>query len=170
MPSTWTSRWYLAGPLPGTSPCFLVVIWATDINTDPCNCIDLNSDMDLSGSLGWNLSMVSGGVLLTGYSFKSPVPSLIIMLKLLHYSFSLIWSPHTHCGGSHCRLVTWLAGPWVFGMVTIRCLCPACVVWWRTGLWVAWQFSGLYLLPPLLHCLDLIWVLRVLCILQFRDI
>jgi hypothetical protein len=38
----------------------LVVIWATDIDTDPCCCVATHSDAALSGSSGWDLTVAPG--------------------------------------------------------------------------------------------------------------
>lgn len=87
-----------------------MIIRAININTNPCHCIATDSDMVFSGSLGWDLTLVGlatyNRLLLS--TLESLVPSLFIMLGLLHFPFSPICQPHTR---------TWLVGPWVTSSV-----------------------------------------------------
>lgn len=69
-------------------------------------------------------------------TLESLLPCLFITLKLLHVSLPSDHHILAHCGGSHCRLSTWPAGPWVTSSI--------CAVWhggrqvsvmhWRAGL------------------------------------
>lgn len=65
-----------------------------DINTDPCDCVATDSDIDNPEELsGWDLTMGPGGGAATHNKHllsKFPVPSLSTELNLLHFSFSPI--------------------------------------------------------------------------------
>ena len=47
-------------PWPGTSPCSLVAIPATDIDNDLCQCRAKDPDMALSVSSGWDFTVAPG--------------------------------------------------------------------------------------------------------------
>lgn len=73
------------------------------------------SDMSLSSSSGWGLTVVSGGwPLTTGYSSSHPQVSSSIFLHSSQTALLLsLSSDHhilAHCDGSHCRLATQLVG------------------------------------------------------------
>jgi hypothetical protein len=68
---------------------------------------------------------------------KPVLPSLFIVLKPIHFSFSPVYNILAQIGGSCCRLATLGDILW-----TRRYLWPTCAVHQRAGLWVAcWSTS-----------------------------
>ena len=111
----------------------------------------MSTDLVLSDSTAWELSMVSDSragksqQAISPYP-QSPVPSFFIILKLFLLSFSYIYPPHTctllwfplwveymavrPLGDLLCpQLLAWQQ--WAF-----RYLQPTHVAWWKVGLWV----------------------------------
>lgn len=74
-----------------------MVSWAMDINRDPCCCRDMNPDMALDSSLGWDITLASLGS--KGYSNQgipySPVLLLFVVPKPFCFSLSPISLPYT---------------------------------------------------------------------------
>lgn len=120
-----------------------VLLWyyesQTSTLTPAIHCIAMDPNMALSGSSGWDLTIRARLVthnrpLLS--TVESPVPSLFIQLKPLHFSFSPICPPQT------CTL-WWLQLQ--AGHVACRPLDDLLHPHWKAGLWVAWQSTGLFL-------------------------
>lgn len=117
-----------------------MIICTIDLNTDPCHCVTMDSDLIFSSSPGWDLTMASGGA--TGHS-KQPRPlhpwvsgsTSLHNAQLLCFSFFLICLPQIcilwlfplqlgHVAGSSpphyiLHLSAWQGGKWV----PTACLC-----------------------------------------------
>lgn len=95
--SLWTSIWFQVQPRPGMSTCPLVIIWATDIDTDPCSYIiqTLSSVTTWAWTTPW--VQVAGQAIhirLFLSTLESPEPCLFTVFKPFSYSFSTISLPH----------------------------------------------------------------------------
>jgi hypothetical protein len=100
-------------------------------------------------------------------TLEYPDPCLFIRLKLFHSSVSPIWSPHTHTSWWLPLQADHTAG----GLLDDGILGQHCTLWQQVGacgiavlctgacLGAAQQSAGLYLLPPVLCSLDLIWLI-----------
>lgn len=142
----------------------LLVIWAIDIDTNPCHCVSMNPVMVLSSSSNSDFTMATGNRTSSSQqatTFHSWVVfHLFIMLMLLHFSFSPIWPLHT-CTlcGSFCRLGTWLAGPEGPGWHLSSLLSGRAASVYGLPVPNAEGHGSLQvsIFPPVLYCLDFIW-------------
>lgn len=142
-----------------------MIICTIDLNTDPCHCVTMDSDLIFSSSPGWDLTMASGGA--TGHS-KQPCPlhpwvsgsTSLHNAQLLCFSFFPICLPQIcilwlfslqlgHVAGSPPPITSSIS---LHGRAASGCLWPACAVHRTAGLWMVCELQVSFCLRPLLLC------------------